>query len=118
LSRKKKTKLRVIKAVNKEFKASIFDAGEVVLRSVGPMDAIAHKKLCQSSANYLGNYLGWAIDAHNWSLKQHVGWLSRHMRISHPYESYGAFFNENLVGFFSYSVGTSFLTTQILLLRR
>lgn len=113
MSRKKKTKLRVKKTVNINFKPTEFDAGDVVLRSVNPMDAIAHKKLCQSSANYLGNYLGWAIDAHNWSLKQHLVWLSRHMRISHPYESYGAFYQENLVGFFSYSVGTSFLTTQI-----
>jgi len=113
LSRKRKTKPRVKKIIEISLNSSTFDAGDIVLKSVGPMDAIAHKQLCQSSANYLGNFLGWTVDAHNWSLKQHIGWLTRHMKIAQPYESYGAFYNDNLVGFFSYSVGTSFLTTQI-----
>jgi hypothetical protein len=35
------------------------------------------------------------------------------VRIPHPCESYDAFYYENLIGFLSHSVGTSFLTTQI-----
>ena len=113
MSRKKKTKPRVIKQIVIKTDSPIFDAGDIVLKGVTPMDALDHKNLCQSGVNYLGHYLGWAVDAHNWSLKQHIAWLSRHMKISQPYESYGAFHNDRLVGFFNYSAGTSFLTTQI-----
>ena len=113
MSRKKRTKPRVVKQIKLNPEVSNFDPGNVVLRAIGPMDAIAHKNLCQSSANYLGNYLGWAVNAHNWSLKEHLKWINSHSRIAEPYESYGAFSDGWLVGFFSYSVGTSFLTTQI-----
>ena len=90
-----------------------FEAGDLVLRGVSPYDALSHKEMCQASAGYLGSYLGWAINSHNWSMKEHLTWLIRHAKVPQPYESYGAFIDNRMVGFFSYSAAKDFLGTQI-----
>ena len=90
-----------------------FEIGDIHLRELTPWDAPKHKQLCDTSARYLGNYLGWAENAHQWSMKQHLQWISDHGRTKDPYNCYGAFYGDRLLGFFTYANAKDFLGVQI-----
>ena len=90
-----------------------FEIGDIHLRELTPYDAARHKQLCETSAGYLGNYLGWAESAHQWSMKAHLQWLAIHSRSKDPFNSFGAFYGDRLLGFFTYANAKDFLGVQI-----
>ena len=81
------------------------DIGECFIQRCRPRDALEHMKACQESANYLGDYLGWGVDAPTWNFKQHASWILHHARTTDPHESYCVYFKNKLIGFFSYGSG-------------
>lgn len=90
-----------------------FDIEDIYLRELTPYDGARHKQLCETSSGYLGNYLGWAEKAHQWSMKEHLRWTSVHSRSKDPYNSFGAFYGDRLLGFFTYATAKDFLGVQI-----
>ena len=90
-----------------------FEIGDIQLRSVEPIHALQHKTLCDTSKESIGSFLGWAEDLHRWKLKDHIRWITSHRRIAEPFNSYGAFFNDRLLGFFNYSPANDHLGVQI-----
>ncbi len=90
-----------------------FEVGEIQLKRVGPEHALQHKTLCDTSSESLGAYLGWAENVSRWRLKDHIGWLQVFHRIAEPFNSYGAFYKDRLVGYFSYGAAVDHLGVQI-----
>lgn len=90
-----------------------FDIGEIYFKPLTPWDAAKHKTLCEVSAEHLGEYLGWAEDVSKWHMKHHIRWITTHQKIKAPYESFGAWYKDKLIGFFTFSPAQDFLGVQI-----
>ena len=90
-----------------------FDLEDIVLRPITMWDVLKHKRMCESSKHVLGNYLGWAENIGRWEMKQHARWIAIHTKFTGFYEAYGAFLNEQMVGFITFSPAKDFVGIQI-----
>ena len=90
-----------------------FEVGDIQLQRVEARHALQHKTLCDTSSESIGSYLGWAENVSKWRIKDHIGWLTVFNRIPEPFNSYGAFYKDRLVGFFSYGAAVDHLGVQI-----
>ena len=90
-----------------------FDIGDIHLRPLTSADAFAHKRMCDFNSDYFYQYLGFAENIQYWNLGQHKAWLELNQSVGYPFENYGAFYEDNLLGSFSYGRSGDLLGTQI-----
>lgn len=90
-----------------------FDNGEIHIRPLNIEDAFEHKRLCDTSAEYLKQYLGFAENVEKWQLGHHRRYLNLNNSDNYPFEAYGAFYGKTLVGCFSYGQAGDVLGVQI-----
>lgn len=90
-----------------------FDIGELTLRPLATKDAQAHKKLCDAGGSKFGDFLGFATNIQNWNLEQHKQWIVTNQMAGYPFDSYGAFYGNHLLGLYSYARAGDLLGCQI-----
>ena len=90
-----------------------FDPEDIILRPITMYDVLKHKRMCDASKGSLGDFLGWAETISRWQMKHHLKWIAAHCKTKGYWEAYGAFLNEQMVGFITFSPAKDFLGIQI-----